>query len=55
MVVPVHVPDVIVPRVVIFVDPAQVDNAVFSTFANPTSDFVTADHAGAADAEPVPV
>lgn len=55
IVVPVHVPDVIVPNVVMLVDPAHVDNAVFSTFANPTSVFVTTDHAGAADAVPVPV
>ena len=55
IVVPFHVPAVMVPNVVMLVDPAHVDNAVFSTFANPTSVFVTADHAGAADAVPVPV
>jgi hypothetical protein len=52
---PFHVPDVIVPNVVMLADPAHVDNAVFSTLANPTSDFVTADHAGAAEIVPVPV
>lgn len=36
--VPVHVPVVIVPRVVRFVLPAQVDRAVFSTLPNPTLD-----------------
>ena len=36
-----HVPDVTVSKVVMFVDPDQVDRAVFSTFPRPTSLFVT--------------
>ena len=35
--VPFQVPDVIVPRVVMFVDPAQVDNATSSTLPKPKS------------------
>ena len=37
--VPCHTPDVIVPSVVIFDEPDQVDNAVFSTLFNDKSDF----------------
>jgi hypothetical protein len=55
IVVPFHVPAVMVPNVVMLVDPAHVDNAVFSTFAKPTSAFVTADQTGAAEIVPVPV
>jgi hypothetical protein len=32
-----HVPVVIVPSVIILVDPTQVDNAVFSTLLKPTA------------------
>ena len=37
MVVPFHVPVAMVPRVVMFEEPAQVESAVFSTFPKPTS------------------
>ena len=37
IVVPFHVPVVIVPRVVIFEEPAHVESAVFSTFHSHTS------------------
>lgn len=55
IVVPLQVPVEIVPSVVMFVDPAQVDKAVFSTLLKPTSVLVTVSQAGAADTVPVPV
>lgn len=44
-----------VPNVVMAVDPAQVDKAVFSTADSPTSVFVTVSHAGAVPLVPSPV
>ena len=41
MAVPFHVPVAMVPRVVIFEEPAQVERAVFSTLLNPTSPFTS--------------
>jgi len=41
---PCHVPEPIVPSVVIFEDPAHVDRAVFSTFPRPTDDLSNVCH-----------
>ncbi len=43
MAVPLQVPVAMVPRVVMFEEPTQVESAVFSTLPSPTSDLLTAD------------